>query len=137
MTRNANLQAAPLHRQSILIVEDNALNLKLLVDLLEAHGYRTISTGDGLEAINLARQTRPDLILMDVQLPDVSGLEITRWLKEDERTKDIPVVAVTAFAMAGDERRARDAGCDGYIAKPIMVADFLRTITGYLGKPER
>lgn len=137
MTRNANLQTAPLHRQSILIVEDNALNLKLLVDLLEAHGYHTISTGDGLEAINLARQTRPDLILMDVQLPDVSGLEITRWLKEDERTKHIPVVAVTAFAMAGDERRARDAGCDGYIAKPIMVADFLRTIASYLGKPER
>jgi two-component system cell cycle response regulator DivK len=136
MTRNANLQAAPLHRQSILIVEDNALNLKLLVDLLEAHGYGTISTGDGLEAINLARQTRPDLILMDIQLPDVSGLEITRWLKEDERTKDIPVVAVTAFAMAGDERRAREAGCDGYIAKPIMVADFLQTIVRYLGKPE-
>lgn len=136
MTRNANPQEAPPHRHGILIVEDNALNLKLLVDLLEAHGYRTVSTGDGLEAINLARETRPDLILMDIQLPDVSGLEITRWLKEDERTKDIPVIAVTAFAMAGDERRARDSGCDGYIAKPIMVSEFLRTIARFVGRAE-
>jgi len=136
MMRNANPQEASPHRQGVLIVEDNALNLKLLVDLLEAHGYRTFSTGDGLEAINLARDTRPDLILMDVQLPDVSGLEITRWLKEDERTKDIPVIAVTAFAMAGDERRARDSGCDGYIAKPIMVSEFLRTIARFIGRAE-
>jgi two-component system cell cycle response regulator DivK len=136
MTRNANPQESPAHRQGILIVEDNALNLKLLVDLLEAHGYRTLATGDGLEAINLAREARPDLILMDVQLPDVSGLEITRWLKEDERTKAIPVIAVTAFAMAGDERRARDSGCDGYIAKPIMVSEFLRTIARFIGRAE-
>lgn len=136
MMSNANPQEASPHRQGVLIVEDNALNLKLLVDLLEAHGYRTFSTGDGLEAINLARDTRPDLILMDVQLPDVSGLEITRWLKEDERTKDIPVIAVTAFAMAGDERRARDSGCDGYIAKPIMVSEFLRTIARFIGRAE-
>jgi two-component system cell cycle response regulator DivK len=133
MTRDANQEEASRHRKRILIVEDNALNLKLLVDLLDAHGYRTFSTGDGLEAINLAREIRPDLILMDVQLPDVSGLEITRWLKEDDRTKHIPVVAVTAFAMAGDERRARDSGCDGYIAKPIMVADFLDTIARFVG----
>ena len=136
MTRHATPQADLPHRHGILIVEDNALNLKLLVDLLEAHGYLTYSTGDGLEAINMARETRPDLILMDIQLPDVSGLEITRWLKEDERTKDIPVVAVTAFAMAGDERRARDSGCDGYIAKPIMVSEFLRTIARFVGRAE-
>ena len=136
MTRDANPQPDLPHRQAILIVEDNALNLKLLVDLLEAHGYRTFETSDGLEAINLAREIRPDLILMDIQLPDVSGLEIVRWLKEDNRTRDIPVIAVTAFALAGDERRARDSGCDWYIAKPIMVTEFLATIARFIGKAE-
>ena len=133
---DANPQQASGRRPRILIVEDNPLNLKLLVDLLEAHRYCTISTGDGLEAISLAREAGPDLILMDVQLPEVSGLEVVRWLKEDDRTKHIPVVAVTAFAMAGDERRARDSGCDGYIAKPIMVSEFLRTISRYCGMAE-
>ncbi len=116
----------------ILVVEDNPLNLKLLIDLLDAHGYETISTGDGLEAIHIARESRPDLILMDLQLPDVSGLEVTRWLKEDERTKKIPIIAVTAFAMSGDERRALGSGCDGYVAKPIMVRDFLEMVAAFL-----
>jgi two-component system cell cycle response regulator DivK len=123
-------ESAP--RKRILIVEDNPLNLKLLNDLLAAHGYETLSTGDGLEAIHLARANRPDLILIDLQLPDVSGLEVTRWLKEDDRTKHIPVIAVTAFAMSGDERRALDSGCDGYVTKPIMVRDFLRMVASIL-----
>ena len=116
----------------ILVVEDNPLNLKLLIDLLGAHGYETLATGDGLEAIHLAREHHPDLILMDLQLPDVSGLEVTRWLKEDDRTKGIPIIAVTAFAMSGDERRALGSGCDGYVAKPIMVRDFLKMVADFL-----
>jgi two-component system, cell cycle response regulator DivK len=116
----------------ILVVEDNPLNLKLLIDLLDAHGYETLATGDGLEAIHLARESHPDLILMDLQLPDVSGLEVTRWLKEDERTKKIPIIAVTAFAMSGDERRALGSGCDGYVAKPIMIRDFLQMVAAFL-----
>ena len=116
----------------ILIVEDQPLNLKLLNDLLEAQGYETLQTGDGLEAINLARANLPDLILMDIQLPDVSGLEVTRWLKEDARTRRIPIVAVTAFAMGGDEKKVLDSGADAYISKPISVLSFLRTVESFL-----
>lgn len=85
--------------KTVLIVEDNELNMKLFNDLLEAHGYQTVQTRNGLEALDLARAHRPDLILMDIQLPEVSGLDVTRWLKEDDELKTIPVVAVTAFAM--------------------------------------
>ena len=109
----------------ILIVEDNELNMRLLNDVLEAHGYEIVKTGSGLEAIELARSLHPDLILMDIQLPDISGLEVSRQLKEDPRTRPIPLVAVTAFAMAGDERKTLDAGCDAYVAKPIMLRPFL------------
>jgi two-component system cell cycle response regulator DivK len=112
----------------ILIVEDNELNMKLLNDVLEAHGYRIAKTGEGLRALDLARQFRPDLILLDIQLPDISGLEACRRLKEDPETGAIPIIAVTAFAMAGDERKAREAGCDGYIAKPIILRDFLQVV---------
>src|SRR4051812_175854 len=97
----------------ILIVEDNALNLKLLHDVLEAHGYATITTGEGRTAVSLARSHWPDLVLMDLQLPDISGLDAVAELKRDERTRAIPVVAVTAFALAGDERKALSGGCDG------------------------
>jgi two-component system cell cycle response regulator DivK len=90
-----------------VIVEDNELNMKLFHDLLEAHGYHPIGTSDGIGALDLARKHRPDLILMDIQLPEVSGLEVTKWLKEDRELKAIPVVAVTAFAMKGDEERIR------------------------------
>src|SRR5438045_1049508 len=103
----------------ILIVEDNELNLKLLQDLLEAHGYATIATAEGASVLPLARSNRPDLILMDLQLPDISGLDAVRQLKGDVETRYIPVVAVTAFAMAGDERRALGGGCDAYVSKPI------------------
>ena len=131
---NATAQASPggTRPKRVLIVEDQPLNLKLLNDLLEAQGYETLQTGDGLEAINLARENLPDLILMDIQLPDVSGLEVTRWLKEDARTSRIPIVAVTAFAMGGDEKKVLDSGADAYISKPISVLSFLRTVESFL-----
>jgi two-component system cell cycle response regulator DivK len=118
--------------KSVLIVEDNELNMKLFRDLLEAHGYKTIETRDGMEALALARANRPDLILMDIQLPEVSGLEVTKWLKEDDSLKSIPVVAVTAFAMKGDEEKIREGGCEAYIAKPISVANFVETVKKFL-----
>jgi two-component system, cell cycle response regulator DivK len=118
--------------RKVLIVEDNDLNMKLFKDLLEAHGYLTLQTKDGVEALRMARQHRPDLILMDIQLPEVSGLEVTKWLKEDDGLRSIPVVAVTAFAMKGDEEKIREGGCEAYIAKPISVASFMRTIERFL-----
>jgi two-component system cell cycle response regulator DivK len=119
-------------QKTILIVEDNDLNMKLFHDLLEAHGYRILQTKDGMESLKLARQHRPDLILMDIQLPEVSGLEVTKWLKEDDELRSIPVIAVTAFAMKGDEEKIREGGCEAYIAKPISVAHFLQTIARFL-----
>ena len=119
--------------QSVLIVEDNELNMKLFNDLLAAHGYRTIQTRNGFEALELARTHRPDLILMDIQLPEVSGLEVTRWLKDDDELCQIPIVAVTAFAMKGDEERIRSGGCEAYISKPISVMSFLETIRRFIG----
>jgi two-component system cell cycle response regulator DivK len=119
--------------QSVLIVEDNELNMKLFNDLLAAHGYRTIQTRNGFEALELARKHRPDLILMDIQLPEVSGLEVTRWLKDDDELCQIPIVAVTAFAMKGDEERIRSGGCEAYISKPISVMSFLETIRRFIG----
>lgn len=120
-------------QKTILIVEDNDLNMKLFHDLLEAHGYRILQTKDGMESLKLARQHRPDLILMDIQLPEVSGLEVTKWLKEDDELKSIPVIAVTAFAMKGDEERIREGGCEAYISKPISVAMFLDTVRQFIG----
>ena len=117
----------------VLIVEDNELNMKLFHDLLDAHGYETLQTRDGMEALELARAERPDLILMDIQLPEVSGLEVTKWLKEDDTLRAIPVVAVTAFAMKGDEEKIRQGGCEAYIAKPISVAQFMETVQRFLG----
>lgn len=125
--------AAPIPR-TVLIVEDNELNMKLFNDLLDAHGYQTLQTRSGIEALKIARERRPDLILMDIQLPEVSGLEVTRWLKDDEELRDIPVVAVTAFAMKGDEQRIRQGGCEAYISKPISIGTFLETVRRYLGE---
>ena len=119
--------------KTVMIVEDNELNMKLFHDLLEAYGYRTIGTGNGLEVPDLARKHRPDLILMDIQLPEVSGLEVTKWLKEDAKLQAIPVVAVTAFAMKGDEERIRESGCEAYLSKPISVPKFIETIRRFLG----
>jgi len=118
--------------KTILIVEDNDLNMKLFNDLLQAHGYETLQTKDGREALKMARDNRPDLILMDIQLPEISGLEITRMLKADDELKAIPVIAVTAFAMKGDEEKIREGGCEGYIAKPISVVSFLQTVSKFL-----
>jgi two-component system cell cycle response regulator DivK len=119
-------------KKTVLIVEDNELNMKLFNDLLEAHGYATLKTSHGIEAMELARAHKPDLILMDIQLPEVSGLEVTRWLKADEELKSIPVIAITAFAMKGDEERIREGGCEAYMSKPISVAKFIATIRTYL-----
>jgi two-component system cell cycle response regulator DivK len=117
----------------VLIVEDNELNMKLFNDLLDAHGYVTLQTRNGMEALELARAHRPDLILMDIQLPEVSGLEVTKWLKEDDELRDIPVVAVTAFAMKGDEERIRQGGCEAYLSKPISVVSFVETVRRFIG----
>ncbi len=129
MADSGNL-ATPMNgsTKTVLVVEDNELNMKLFHDLLEAHGYNILQTKDGMEAMRLAREHHPDLILMDIQLPEVSGLEVTKWLKEDETLKSIPVVAITAFAMKGDEEKIRKGGCEGYIAKPISVTNFLETV---------
>jgi two-component system cell cycle response regulator DivK len=118
--------------KSVLVVEDNDLNMKLFHDLLEAQGYKVLQTRDGMEALKIAREHVPDLILMDIQLPEVSGLEVTKWLKEDESLRTIPVIAVTAFAMKGDEEKIREGGCEAYIAKPISVTNFLETVAKYL-----
>ena len=118
--------------KTILIVEDNELNMKLFNDLLEANGFSTVQTRNGIEAVALARQHRPDLILMDIQLPEVSGLEVTKWLKEDPDLQAIPVVAITAFAMKGDEERIREGGCEAYLSKPISVSKFLETVRHFL-----
>jgi two-component system cell cycle response regulator DivK len=118
--------------KTVLVVEDNELNMKLFHDLLEAHGYNILQTKDGMDALRIAREHVPDLILMDIQLPEVSGLEVTKWIKEDENLKSIPVIAVTAFAMKGDEEKIRDGGCEAYIAKPISVTNFLETVQKFL-----
>ena len=119
--------------KTILIVEDNELNMKLFSDLLEANGYATLQTRSGTEGFRLASQHHPDLILMDIQLPEVSGLEVTQWLKDNDDLRSIPVIAITAFAMKGDEEKMRQGGCEAYLSKPISVVKFLETVRNYLG----
>ncbi len=114
--------------KTVLVVEDNDLNMKLFHDVLEAYGYNVLQAKDGMEGWRMAREHRPDLILMDIQLPEVSGLEVTKWLKDDETLKSIPVIAITAFAMAGDKVKILEGGCDAYISKPFSIPDFLRTV---------
>ncbi|NWG70065.1 MAG: response regulator [Parvularculaceae bacterium] len=120
-------------RKKVLIVEDNELNMKLFNDLLEAHGYETLQARNGADALRLAAEAGPDLIIMDIQLPEVSGLQATKELKADPKLAMIPIIAVTAFAMKGDEERIRAGGCEDYIAKPISVAGFLDKVKRYLG----
>lgn len=117
---------------TVLIVEDNELNMKLFRDLLEAHGIDTVEARNGRLVMDIAREKKPDLILMDIQLPEISGLDVTRWLKEDTELKDIPVIAVTAFAMKGDEQKIREGGCSDYISKPISVTHFMDMVHKYL-----
>jgi two-component system cell cycle response regulator DivK len=123
--------------KTVLIVEDNELNMKLFHDVLAAHGYETLQTRNGNDALELARKNHPDLIIMDIQLPEVSGLEVTRWIKDDDMLHDIPVVAVTAFAMKGDEERIREGGCEAYMAKPISVQEFISTVRQFIGEAQQ
>ena len=114
--------------KKILVVEDNELNLKLFCDLLRAHGYEAEPVRDGREAVERTRAFGPDLIIMDIQMPHVSGLELIEQLKSDEDLKAIPIMAVTAYAAKGDEERIRDAGAEGYISKPISVMKFVEAV---------
>jgi two-component system cell cycle response regulator DivK len=120
------------NRNRILVVEDNQLSSKLLKQLLTAHGYEVLGSPEGLQALDLARDEQPDLILMDIRLPDISGLEVTRLLKQDDRTKTIPIVAVTALASPDDEKKGLESGCDAYIPKPITLGVSMRTIESLL-----
>ena len=117
--------------KTVMIVEDNELNMKLFNDMLESNGYSVVQTADGMAALDLARRTRPDLILMDIQLPEVSGLDVIKWLKADVDLAGIPVIAITAFAMKGDEEKIRAGGCEDYLSKPISYAKFLETVSRY------
>ena len=118
--------------KTVLIVEDNELNMKLFNDLLEAHGFNTLKTASGIEALELARIHRPNLILMDIQLPEVSGEVVIQWIKADETIKHIPIVAVTAFAMKGDEERILSKGCEAYLSKPISIMKFIEVVKLYV-----
>ncbi|MBB4659388.1 response regulator [Parvularcula dongshanensis] len=119
--------------KTVLIVEDNELNMKLFNDLLETQGYRVVQTDNGNDALSLVKAHQPDLVLMDIQLPGKSGLEVTSELKADPEVSHIPVIAVTAFAMKSDEERIRAGGCEDYLAKPISVPVFLEKVKRYLG----
>lgn len=121
---------------TVLIVEDNALNMKLFKDLLEAHSIDAVGLSDGHKVLETARDINPDLILMDIQLPEISGLDVTLMLKQDESLKHIPVIAVTAFAMKGDEQKIREGGCEDYISKPISVDGFMSVIRKHLKAEE-
>jgi two-component system, cell cycle response regulator DivK len=119
----------------ILVVEDNSSNLKLVTYVLESGGHTVLATGDAEAGLTLARAEQPDLILMDIQLPGMDGLQATTLLKGDDATRAIPVVALTALAMKGDEERILEAGCDGYIAKPMAFQGLLDTVARFLSPP--
>src|SRR4030088_1127212 len=118
-------------QKTMLIVEDNQLSQKLLTDILEYHGYLILKTELGEAALGLARQHRPDLILMDIELPDISGMEAARRLKENDQTRTIPIIAVTAFAMSGDEAQILASGCDAYVSKPFNLLEFLKLVDNW------
>jgi len=118
--------------KTILVVEDNALNMKLVKSLLTIGKHDMLEAPDAETGITLARDKRPDLILMDIQLPGMDGLTATRIIKEDPSVKDIPIVAFTSFAMEGDEEKAMEVGCAGYITKPLNTQNFLKTVESYL-----
>jgi CheY-like chemotaxis protein len=118
----------------ILLIEDNPVNRRLAQFLLKSQGYEVWDVGSAAEAFTLLEEKRPDLILMDIQLPEMDGLAATRHLKTDPRTREIPVVAVTSYAMKGDETKAADAGCDGYVTKPIDKRLFLEAVARALGE---
>jgi len=120
---------------TVLVVEDNAANMSLAVFLLQGAGHAVLSAKDAEAGLALARTSQPDLILMDIQLPGMDGLQATALLKAAVETRQIPVIALTALAMKGDEQRIRAAGCDGYIAKPMHYPSFLATVAVHLGAP--
>lgn len=121
----------------ILVVEDEPLNLKLVVDLLDVVGYTVLSASDGLAGIHSVKTHKPDLVLMDIQMPVMDGMEATKILKAGKETKDIPVIALTALAMEEDKEKVQEAGFDGYITKPIRIKDFLADIKDYLSRSRR
>ncbi len=123
--------------ERIVLVEDNVMNRRLAQFLLKSQGYTVYEATNGKEALELVKAHLPDLVLMDLQLPELDGFTTTRMLKQDATTKDIPVVALTAYAMKGDAERALEAGCDGYIAKPIDKKEFLEMVASYLERQER
>ena len=116
----------------ILVVEDNDLNRKLFCDVLRANGFAVEPVADGLEAIGKAREFVPNLVIMDIQLPNVSGLELIAGMKADSLLRAIPVLAVTAYAGKGDEERIRDAGAEGYLAKPVSIGPFMQAVNALL-----
>ena len=120
----------------ILVVEDNALNIKLFCDLLAAHGHEPHPVTDSREALERAQGVVPDLIITDIQLPHVSGLELIRAFRDDDALKDVPIMAVTAYAAAGDDERIREAGAQSYVSKPISVVRFVEEVTALLDKKE-
>ncbi len=133
----ADITKTPAHQQNakykrILLVEDNQLNSKLLKQLLTAYGYKVWQSPEDLQALDIARDEQPDLILMDIRLPGISGLEVIRLLKQDDQTKTIPIIAVTALASPEYEKKGWESGCDAYILKPIILNNFLRTIESFL-----
>jgi two-component system, cell cycle response regulator DivK len=120
--------------KKVLIVEDNELNMKLFHDLLDAQGYETLQTREGLQALALAREHKPDLILMDIQLPIMDGYEATRRIKAMPEFKSVPIIVVTSYALSGDEGKARDSGCDAYVTKPYSPRALLAKIREYMPK---
>ena len=119
--------------KKVLVVEDNELNLKLFCDLLRAHGYDAEPVRDGRDAVARAHETRPDLIVMDIQLPHITGLELIETIKDDAALKDVPIMAVTAYAAKGDEERIREAGAEAYVSKPVTVARFMEAVRSLAG----
>jgi two-component system cell cycle response regulator DivK len=120
-------------QKTVLIVEDNELNMRLFHDIMEMQGYNILQTTNGMDALKLTRRHRPDLIVMDIQLPEVSGLEVTKWIKEDDDLRSTPIIAVTAFALKGDESKILQSGCEAYLAKPISISHFLETVESFMG----
>ena len=127
--------ASPAHvRKCVLIVEDNPLNMKLFSAMIAAQGHDVLQASNGSHGLDLAQRQHPDLIIMDIQLPGMSGLEVTHNLKTDEATRDIPIIATTAFALRGDEEKILASGCDAYMAKPIAISQFLELIETFMLK---
>jgi two-component system, cell cycle response regulator DivK len=121
--------------KKILIVEDNELNLKLFCDILQVHGYQAEPVRDGREALAMAREHHPELIIMDIQMPHISGLELIEQIKADDDLKATPIMAVTAYAARGDEERIREAGAEGYVSKPISVVKFVEAVGALVNQP--